>query len=141
MGLTPMLWVQALIPTSSVKISRHLLKTREFYQSIRNYLSGLSCLIKSQCYDIAEKLLKVTSITKQLSLSGFHRYINPHEMKMMQRGHIFNIFYKLVQKIEGGRFMVFTATFNTTSVISWWPVLLVEETEVHREHERPVTSH
>ena len=27
------------------------------------------------------------------------------------------------------RFMVFNTTYNTISVISWWPVLLVEETE------------
>ena len=28
------------------------------------------------------------------------------------------------------RFMVFNATFNNISVISWWSVLLVEETRV-----------
>ena len=37
--------------------------------------------------------------------------------------------------------MVFNATFNNTSVISWRSVLLVEETEVRRENYRPVTSH
>ena len=37
--------------------------------------------------------------------------------------------------------MVFNATFNNISVISWRPVLLVEETGVHRENHRPVTSH
>jgi hypothetical protein len=30
-------------------------------------------------------------------------------------------------------FMVFNATFNNISVISWWSVLLVEETGVPRE--------
>ena len=35
-------------------------------------------------------------------------------------------------------FMMFDATFNNISVISWWSVLLVEET---RENHRPVTSH
>ena len=29
--------------------------------------------------------------------------------------------------------MVFNATFNNISVISWWLVLLVVETKVHRE--------
>jgi len=38
-------------------------------------------------------------------------------------------------------FMVFNATFNNISAISWQPVLLVEETEVPREDHRPVTSH
>jgi hypothetical protein len=35
-------------------------------------------------------------------------------------------------------FMVFNATFNNISVISWWSVLLVEET---RENHWPVASH
>jgi hypothetical protein len=35
-------------------------------------------------------------------------------------------------------FMMFDATFNNISVISWWSVLLVEETG---ENHRPVTSH
>ena len=37
--------------------------------------------------------------------------------------------------------MVFNATFNNISVITWWSVLLVEETGVHRENHRPATSH
>ena len=35
-------------------------------------------------------------------------------------------------------FMVFNATFNNISVISWLSVLLVEVTEVPRENHRPV---
>ena len=37
--------------------------------------------------------------------------------------------------------MVFNATFNSISVISWWSVLLVEETAVRGEHHRPVANH
>jgi len=37
--------------------------------------------------------------------------------------------------------MVFKATFNNISVISWWSVLLVEETVVPGENHRPVASH
>ena len=36
--------------------------------------------------------------------------------------------------------MVFNATFNNISVISWRSVLLVEETGVPRENHRPVAS-
>jgi hypothetical protein len=36
------------------------------------------------------------------------------------------------------KFMVFNATFNNISVISWRSVLLVEETGVRRENHRPV---
>ena len=35
--------------------------------------------------------------------------------------------------------MVFNATFNNISVISWRSVLLMDETEVPRENHRPVT--
>ena len=37
--------------------------------------------------------------------------------------------------------MVFNATFNSISVIPWWSVLLVEETEIPGENHRPVASH
>ena len=35
------------------------------------------------------------------------------------------------------RFMVFKYTFNNISVISWWSVLLLEETRVPGENYRP----
>jgi hypothetical protein len=38
-------------------------------------------------------------------------------------------------------FMVFNATFNNISVISWGSVLLVEETRVPGENHRPAASH
>ena len=38
-------------------------------------------------------------------------------------------------------FMVFNATLNNISVISWQSVLLVEETRVPRENHRSVVSH
>ena len=37
--------------------------------------------------------------------------------------------------------MVFNATFNNISVISWWSVLLMEESGVPEENDRPVASH
>ena len=37
--------------------------------------------------------------------------------------------------------LVFNATFNNISVISWWSTLLVEETGVTRENHRPAASH
>ena len=36
--------------------------------------------------------------------------------------------------------MAFNATFNNISVISWWSVLLVEETGVLGENHRPVVN-
>jgi len=40
-----------------------------------------------------------------------------------------------------GWFMVFNTTLNNISVVSWWSVLMVEETRVPRENHRPVASH
>jgi hypothetical protein len=37
--------------------------------------------------------------------------------------------------------MVFNATFNNISVISWWSVLLMEENGVPEENHWPATSH
>jgi hypothetical protein len=37
--------------------------------------------------------------------------------------------------------MVFNATFNNISVITWWSVLFVEERGVPGENHRPVASH
>jgi len=37
--------------------------------------------------------------------------------------------------------MVFNATFNNISAISWWSVLLVEETGVPGENHQPAASH
>ena len=47
--------------------------------------------------------------------------------------------YVLLLLIIG--FMVFNATFNNISVISWRSVLLVEETEVSGKKHRPAASH
>jgi hypothetical protein len=38
-------------------------------------------------------------------------------------------------------FIMFNATFNNISVISWRSVLLVDKTGVARENHQPVTSH
>ena len=38
-------------------------------------------------------------------------------------------------------FMVFNATFNNISVISWRSVLLVEETRIPKENYRPIASY
>jgi hypothetical protein len=42
---------------------------------------------------------------------------------------------------KGVRIVVFNATFNNISVISWQSVLLVEETGGPGENQRPATSH
>jgi hypothetical protein len=38
-------------------------------------------------------------------------------------------------------FMMFNATFNNILAISWWSILLVEETGAPGENHQPVASH
>jgi hypothetical protein len=55
-----------------------------------------------------------------------------------------NTFYYVLSSEErglGGRVMVFNATFNNISVISWRSFLLVQETRVPGENHRSVASH
>ena len=37
--------------------------------------------------------------------------------------------------------MVLISTFSNISVVSWWSILLVDETGVHEESHRPAASH
>jgi hypothetical protein len=48
-------------------------------------------------------------------------------------GKMWDDFYYQWKRIRD-RAMMFNATFNNISVISWWSVLLVEETRVPREN-------
>jgi hypothetical protein len=49
--------------------------------------------------------------------------------------------YRLETKNRSSWFMVFNATFNNISVISWRSVLLVEEAGVPGENHRPASNH
>jgi hypothetical protein len=52
-------------------------------------------------------------------------------------------YYVVKKKIKNKNmvwFMVFNTTFNNISYISWWSVLLVEETGVPGENHRPVAD-
>jgi hypothetical protein len=71
-----------------------------------------SSTTKTCCHDIAEILLKV-------ALNSIN--------------HQSNLVWFF--------FMVLNNTFNNISVISWWSVLLVEDTGGHGENHRPVASH
>ena len=54
-----------------------------------------------------------------------------------------NIFNGLDYNIDpsNNRVRAFNASFKNISVITWWSVVIVEETGVPVENHRPVTSH
>jgi hypothetical protein len=54
---------------------------------------------------------------------------------------IYNVLYVTETLWVRVRVMVFNATFNNISVISWRSVLLVEETGEHGENHPPVVRH
>jgi len=75
---------------------------------------------------------------KVVHVSLFYKFkmseVNLHKVK-------YYIFFYVIKTLNRVRVMVFNTTFNNISVISWWTVLLVEETGVPGENHRPVTSH
>jgi len=54
---------------------------------------------------------------------------------------VFNILNEPFEKRVRVRVMVFNATFNNISAITWRSVLLVEETGGSEENHRPIASH
>ena len=66
--------------------------------------------------------------------SSFYNKFNSNEINLNRI--LFVILFD-----EGVMVMVFNATFNNISAISWRSILLVEETEVPGENHQPVASH
>jgi hypothetical protein len=65
-------------------------------------------------------------------------------LKCLNRLYLYNkkrCLHKMTWDGWFGWFMVFNATFNNISVISWQLVLLEEETGVPGENHRPAASH
>jgi hypothetical protein len=52
-----------------------------------------------------------------------------------------NLHSPTIMKLRQVRVMVFNATFNNISAISWWSVLLVKEHGVPGVNQRPIASH
>jgi hypothetical protein len=81
------------------------------------------------------------------SSSEFHCHLKCNLIFFQfQMFNIWSVYMEVCLSLWIGRFrlvwfMVFNATFNDISVISWRQVLLVEETRVCRENHRPVASH
>ena len=73
---------------------------------------------------------------KVVHVSLFYKMseVNLHKVK-------YYIFFYVIKTLNRVRVMVFNTTFNNISVISWWTVLLVEETGVPGENHRPAASH
>ena len=62
---------------------------------------------------------------------------------IMNRHEDFYIYLNIIQTylVARVRVLVFNGTFNNISVILWRSVLLVEETGVPGENQRPAASH
>jgi uncharacterized membrane protein len=119
----------------------------------------VSSTSKTDHHDITEILLKVALNTITIISTMFsHIYIFTVDVLVLQRQRVRKVFrhslqatpQELILKIVSTyglnsivhfMVMVFNATFNNISVISWWSVLLVEETRVPGKNHRPVTSH
>ena len=102
--------------------SKHLAGPKPRVQVLDNGESG----------DTSEWLLPDRK--SQLAIKTDEDFIDNSLIEFNTAGNLFLLF----SDSRGLGFMVFNATFNNISVISWQSVLLVEET---RENYRPVASH
>jgi hypothetical protein len=104
-----------------------LLRSREYSSSDR-----LECIFK-MVNNYSMYLYLMIVLNKQIR-SVFHLYVS--EKNIHFKGN------NIKKPIYKGRFgfMVFNATFNSISVISWRPVLLVEETGVPSKRHRTTSS-
>ena len=93
------------------------------YLCLNNINFWLSCLVGPLVY----------LLPKTLKLSGF--------LIFWETCHAHYIRYLCFYLGVRVRVMLFNATFNNISVISWRSVLLVEKNRVPRENHRPSTSH
>jgi hypothetical protein len=71
---------------------------------------------------------------------GIHGYFKSKQKVRISMNITLNKCHPSNQPYIRVKVMVFNATFNNISVISWWSVLLVEETEVHGDNHWPVVS-
>jgi hypothetical protein len=62
-------------------------------------------------------------------------------MKISAKLHQTNLKTAIFDNLYKCWVMVFNATFNNISVLSWRSVVLVDETRVPGENHRPVASH
>jgi len=86
-------------------------------------------------------VLSVNENTNILKTSFNHIFINNIQFSILSLRFCIFVYFVLSKIIVLLWFMVFNATFNNISVISWRSVLLVEETGVPRENHWPVASH
>jgi hypothetical protein len=87
----------------------------------------------SQYYLNIEKSIKMLQ-----SENGFQ--VSKEELNVIISNQLHCVIYQNYYRWVGW-FMVFNATFNNISAISWQSVLLVEETGVPGKNYRPVVSH
>ena len=82
------------------------------------------------CFRICMSTISYFCTDAQIELSGQTPFCNDNNLWLRRRGMYVK---EITRNIKGKNtvwFMVLNATFNNISVISWWSVLLVEETGV-----------
>ena len=97
------------------------------------------------------EFLTIIALTAFLHWYRFHIYVHVrndcHYIIILYFTVLFTLFVLVSKAVQYSIFvawfglMVFNATFNNISAISWRSVLLVEETGGPGENHRPVASH
>ena len=100
-----------------------------------HYITNEYCFVKNDLFIILYRLLRTYSsitcrINKIIQITIALIYMYMHSNRLNNNDFSYFILWF--------RFMVFNATFNNISIISWRSVLFVKETG---ENQRPVASH
>jgi hypothetical protein len=94
---------------------------------------------KADRHDIAVILLFISDRHKKMKKKDKKWKLKPkYEKRYISRNSFENGIDSILKRV---RVMVFNATVNNISVISWRSVFFVGETGVPRENHRPVASH
>ena len=106
-------------------------------------ISFITYMILWTSFEILQILFNINSFRTCNLVLHFHNIHIIRALRFDMSDNLVNNLITIFQNMVGDLvwFMVFNATFNNISVISWRSVLLVEETGVLGENHRPVVSH
>ena len=126
--------------SEQLEIKLHFIGSFLFYRMLSKRCEKLWYIISSLSWCISlirlERRKVFINFWKQINIDVFYNRQKYQLKYVVLLSFFLSFFLSLFLSL-----VVFDATFNNISVISWWSVLLVEETWGSGENHRPVTSH
>ena len=105
------------------------------------YMIYRTCSENANCHNITDAISKILKANMTQKVFFMLFCFAPFTLMLTMRTTLLTVTTAFAKHYwVWFRFMVFSATFNNITVISWRSVLLVEEIRVPGEYHRPVTS-